>query len=258
MTVPVDLNCDMGESFGRYTLGQDEEVLPYVTSANIACGYHAGDPMVMDKSVRQASQNGVGIGAHPSYPDLQGFGRRPMNLGEEELKNFLIYQIGALHAFARVHGCRLQHVKIHGALSLMAATDAGIADVAAQSIAAVDPEIIFLAQAGSEMNRAGQDKGLKIAREFFADRNYDREGNLLSRKHPEALVKDREKTVERTVRALHESVVITPEGERVKLEGVDTVCIHGDSPEAASFAYDLRNGLEREGVNVKPLGEFVV
>ena len=257
MTINVDLNCDMGESFGRYILGQDDEVLQYVTSANIACGYHAGDPPVIDKTVSMAGQHKVGIGAHPSYPDLQGFGRRYMEVDEEDLKSFLVYQIGALQTMARIHGYPLQHVKLHGALYLQAAVNDGLASLAADVIASIGKDIIFLAQAGTEMIRAGEEAGLKTAQEFFSDRNYDDEGKLLSRKHAQAMVEKREEAVERAIRVLTDNIVITPWGNKVNLGKVDTICIHGDTPTTVSFAYDLRNKLEKEGINVKPLAQFL-
>ena len=181
----VDLNSDLGESFGLYKIGNDENVLKYVTSANIACGMHAGDPVVMSKTVKMATENGVGIGAHPGYPDLQGFGRRNMNLTPEEITAFVVYQVGALQTFAKSEGQKLQHVKAHGALYNMAAKDIKIARAIAEGIKLVDPNLIFMALAGSKMVEAAQDAGLKVAQEIFADRAYNSDGTLVARGTPE-------------------------------------------------------------------------
>jgi 5-oxoprolinase (ATP-hydrolysing) subunit A len=256
LTAVVDLNCDMGESFGRYKLGLDEEVIEFITSANIACGYHAGDPMVMRKTVTMAGEKGVGIGAHPSFPDLQGFGRRNMDLTEEEIRNFVIYQIGALKIFAEVCGYKLQHVKPHGNLNIMAATNLRMAEVIAEAVAEVDKNLIFVAIGGTELYRGAINMGLKVASEFFADRNYNPDGTLVSRRQPNALIVDEDLALKRTVRAVREGKLEAVDGSIVEIK-VDTICLHGDGASAVAFSRSIREGLQNEGVEVKPLSAFL-
>ncbi|HHY92713.1 MAG TPA: LamB/YcsF family protein [Firmicutes bacterium] len=254
--VRVDLNSDVGESFGAYKLGLDAEVLKHVTSANIACGLHAGDPMVMERTVALAVENGVGIGAHPGYPDLQGFGRRNMNLTPEEAKNFIIYQVGALAAFARAAGRPLQHVKAHGAFYNMAAKDAKLARAIAEGVKAVAPDAILLALAGSEMVKAAHAVGLKVAQEVFADRAYTAEGTLVPRSQPGSMIHDPEVAIPRVVRMVTEGKVTAVTGEEVAIQA-DSICVHGDNPEAIVFVARIREALAAAGVEVVPLAQVV-
>lgn len=254
--VRVDLNSDVGESFGAYKLGLDAEVLKHVTSANIACGFHAGDPMVMAKTVALAVENGVGIGAHPGYPDLQGFGRRNMNLTPEEVKNFVIYQVGALAAFARAAGRPLQHVKAHGALYNMAAKDAKLARAIAEGVKAVVPDAILLALAGSEMVKAGREVGLKVAQEVFADRAYNSDGTLVPRSQPGSMIHDPEVAIPRAVQMVTEGRVTAITGEEIAIQA-DSICVHGDNPEAIAFVVRIREALAAAGVEVVPLAQVI-
>ncbi|MBO8169119.1 MAG: LamB/YcsF family protein [Thermoanaerobacteraceae bacterium] len=245
---PVDLNCDMGESFGIYKLGLDEEVIKYISSANIACGFHAGDPVVMAKTVRLAKEHGVNVGAHPGYPDLVGFGRRVMHVDREELKQSLIYQIGALQAIAESQGVQLKHVKPHGALNNQAATDLDLARTIAEAIAAVSEDLIFIAMAGTAMCQAAEEFGLTVAREAFADRAYNDDGTLVSRKQPGAVIHDPDQVLERVQRMVNDGVVISINGKELPVE-VDTICVHGDTKEAVAMVRKLSEGLQ-----VRPLG----
>ncbi len=251
----IDLNCDMGESFGAYNIGMDETVISYITSANIACGWHAGDPLVMDKTVKMAVANGVGVGAHPGYPDLIGFGRRNMDCTPDEIRSYLIYQIGALQAFCTVHGTRLQHIKPHGALYLTAVGNEKVARAVAEAIVSVDPNLLYVALAGAKgemVRRIGKEVGLKVVYEAFPDRAYTPEGNLVSRHQPGAVIKDPEKVAERALRMAAEGVVIAINGASVPIEA-QTLCVHGDTPSAADLVKSIRQTLEAEGVAVQPM-----
>lgn len=252
----IDLNCDMGESFARYKIGLDEEVIKYITSANIACGWHAGDPMVMARTVKMAVENGVGPGAHPGYPDLIGFGRRNMDCTADEIRSYLIYQIGALDAFCRIHGTALQHVKPHGALYLTAVESEAVARAAAEAVIAVDPKLAYVALAGAKgekMRRIGEEVGLKVVYEAFPDRAYTPEGTLVSRRLPGAVIKDPKTVAERALRMAKEGVVTAVDGTEIPLE-VQTLCVHGDTPTAVNLVREIRKTLEREGVSVVPMG----
>jgi 5-oxoprolinase (ATP-hydrolysing) subunit A len=254
----IDLNSDVGESFGAYKLGMDEEVIKYITSANIACGWHAGDPAVMEKTVKMSVENGVGVGAHPGYPDLLGFGRRNMNCTMEDIKNYLIYQIGALEAFCKVHGTRLCHVKPHGALYLTAVENQEVARAVAEAIMSVNPELFYIALAGAKgevMRRIGQEVGLKVVYEAFPDRAYTAEGNLLSRNLPGAVIKDPEVVSERALKMAKEGKVIAVDGTSIPLV-VQTLCVHGDTPTAVDLVKSIRTILKNNSVEVKPMIEF--
>lgn len=251
----IDLNCDMGESFGAYKLGLDEEVIKYITSANIACGWHAGDPMVMDKTVKMAKENGVGVGAHPSYPDLLGFGRRNMDCLPEELRNYLVYQIGALRGFCDVHGVKLRHVKPHGNLYLTAVENEAVARAVAEAIVSVDPELVYVALAGAKgelMTRIGNEVGLKVAYEAFPDRAYTPEGTLVSRRQPGAVIKETEKVAERALKMAKEGKVVAVDGSEISL-AAQTLCVHGDTPGAVNLVKEIRELLEKERIEVKPM-----
>ncbi len=251
----IDLNCDMGESFGKYRLGMDEEAIKYITSANIACGWHAGDPLVMDTTVKMAADNGVGVGAHPGYPDLMGFGRRSMDCTTDEVRRYVVYQVGALQAFCKVHGSRLGHVKAHGALYLDAVDDEKVARAVAEAIVSVDPGLLYVALAGAKgemVTRIGKEVGLKVVYEAFPDRAYTPEGNLLSRRLPGAVIKDPDMVADRALRMAREGVVIAVDGTAVSLEA-QTLCVHGDNPTALENVKKIRAMLEAEGVALKPM-----
>jgi UPF0271 protein len=252
MNRTLDLNCDMGESFGAWTLGQDEALLDLVTSANIACGLHAGDPTVMARTVRNALARGVALGAHPSLPDLQGFGRRTMAVTPEEARDLVLYQIGALAAFARAAGGALRHVKPHGALYNMAAQDPALAQAIAGAVRAFDPDLVLVGLAGSRLVEAGTALGLRCASEVFADRGYEADGSLTPRSRPGAMVEDEDEAVARVVRMVREGVVRCRTGEDVPVVA-DTVCLHGDQPRALAFAQRLRAVLAGAGIRVRAL-----
>ena len=252
----VDLNSDLGESFGAYTIGLDEQVIAHISSANIACGYHAGDPLVMDKTVAAAKAAGIAIGAHPGYPDLIGFGRRNMTCSPAEVKAYVKYQLGALMAFAAAHGMKMQHCKPHGALYNMAGKDAALARAIAEAIAEVDSSIILLALAGSQMIKAGEEAGLRVASEVFADRAYQADGSLVPRQQPGAVIHDTDEAIARTIRMVKEGKVTAITGEDVPLKA-DSICVHGDNPSAVEFVRNIRARLEAEGVTIAPLSEIV-
>jgi UPF0271 protein len=245
----VDINCDMGESFGAYEIGADDDVLPHVTSANIACGFHGGDPTVMRKTVAAAAKLGVAVGAHPGLPDLAGFGRRAMQVTPDEVYDLLIYQIGALLGFAKAAGVPLRHVKPHGALYNMAAAQPALADAIARATRDVDPKLVLFGLAGSHLLKAAERAGIASASEAFADRNYLHDGALVPRSRPDALVHDVDEAVRRAVRMVKEGVVPDVEGEEIPIRA-DTMCIHGDGPNAGPLARALRSGLEAAGVDV--------
>ena len=250
MTKHIDLNCDMGESFGAWRMGQDEALLDLVTSANIACGYHAGDPTTMMRTVQCAVAKGVALGAHPSLPDLQGFGRRTMAVSPEEARSMTLYQVGALDAFARAAGGRLAHVKAHGALYNMAAKDRALAAAIATAVRDFDPSLILVGLSGSELIKAGLALGLTCASEVFADRGLEPDGSLTPRGRPGAMIEDEEQAVTRVLRMVLEGKVAGSDGVDVALQA-DTVCIHGDQPKALAFALRLREALARAGVEVR-------
>jgi UPF0271 protein len=249
----VDINCDMGESFGAYEIGADDEVLPYVTSANIACGFHGGDPAVMRKTVEGARKHHIAVGAHPSLPDLVGFGRRVMQVTPQEVYDLIIYQVGALLGFTRAAGVELRHVKPHGALYNMAASQAALADAIARAVHDVDPRLVLYGLAGSHLLTSAARAGLTTASETFADRNYLHDGALVPRSRPDAMVTDVDEAVRRAVRMVSHGVVTDVDGEDIPLRA-DTICVHGDGPNAAAIARRLREGLEASGVKVAAPG----
>jgi len=245
----IDLNCDMGESFGAYTIGADEVVMSSITSVNIACGYHGGDPGVMRRTVRLARDVGVAVGAHPGFPDLQGFGRRDLRLTPQEAEDMVLYQIGALAAMARAEGVELSHVKPHGALYNMAVKDRSLADAIGRAVLAFNPSLVFFALPNSELARAGAALGLKVALEGFADRAYEPDGSLTPRSRTGAVVHDPDVVVQRAVRLIVDGKVVATDGSTLAMH-VDTICVHGDTPGAPTLARALRTGLERAGVAV--------
>lgn len=244
----IDLNCDLGESFGPYTLGADAEMMPLITSANVACGLHAGDPEVMARTVALAKAHGVAVGAHPGYPDLQGFGRRAMTISPQALTSALLYQLGALQAFARVQGVELVHVKPHGALNNLAARDYPTALTVAEAVAAYDPNLILVGPGGSELCRAGVDVGLRVANEGFPDRGYLPDGQLMPRGQAGALISDPKQVAQNAVRLAREGIA----GSRI-----DTLCLHGDNPQAVENARQVRRALEAAGITICPLVQFL-
>lgn len=246
----IDLNCDLGESFGAYRIGMDEKVIPYITSANVACGFHAGDPLVMKKTVALCRQYGVGIGAHPGFRDLQGFGRRNMNISCEEAEADIIYQVGALKAFCDSEGVTLTHVKPHGALYNMAGKDYALALAVCKGIQAVDKELKILALSGSCMIQAARDIGLTAVSEVFADRAYQADGSLVPRSQPGAMITEEEEAIRRVVRMAKEGKVTAIDGTDVSI-AADSVCVHGDGEKALAFVKKIREALREAGVEVR-------
>jgi len=250
----IDINCDMGESFGVYTLGRDSEVMEYISSANIACGWHAGDPMVMEQTVRLAKEKGVAVGAHPGYPDLMGFGRRRMDLTLKEIENYLLYQMGALYAFARAHGLPLQHVKAHGALGNVAFVDLEVSKAIARAAARFSKAIVFVALAGTVMVQAAKEVGVRFVEEAYADRVYNPDGTLQSRKIAGSVIHDPEKAAGQALTMVQEGYVIANDGTPVRVKP-ETLCIHGDTPQAVAILQRIREALQRASIAVKPMGQ---
>ncbi len=245
----IDLNCDMGEGFGAWAMGNDIELLDHVSSANIACGFHAGDPSTMRRVVGVALERGVCVGAHPGLPDLQGFGRRVMQVSAAEVHAMVVYQVGALAAFAHAAGGALSHVKAHGALYNMAAKDRALADAIARAVHEVDPKLVLFGLAGSEMIRAAEALGLPVASEVFADRSYQDDGSLSPRGQPGALIEDVEQAVAQVLQMVRQRSVHSVSGKEVALRA-DTLCIHGDQPGALAFVRRIRSELDAIGVRV--------
>jgi 5-oxoprolinase (ATP-hydrolysing) subunit A len=248
----VDLNADVGESFGAWTLGHDAALFTHITSANVACGFHAGDPGVMRATVELAREHGVAVGAHPGFPDLSGFGRRDMHMSPREVEDLVVYQIGALAGVAAAQGVRLQHVKAHGALYNMAVTDLVLADAIARATAAIDPDLVLLGLPGSQLLRAGERAGLRTASEVFADRAYRCDGTLVPRAQPGAVIHDEEAVVRRVIAMVRDGTVTADDGTRVPLRA-DTICVHGDTPGAAQLAGRMRAALQDAGIHVRAL-----
>jgi UPF0271 protein len=251
MPARFDFNCDMGESFGAWTMGLDAEVIRHVTSANIACGFHAGDPATMRLTVALAESNGVGIGAHPGFPDLQGFGRRNLAASPREVRDDLVYQIGALTAFTRAK--KLQHVKPHGALYNMAVPGGDLARAIGEAVLETDASMILVALAGSRWADEAERMGLHVVREAFADRAVQADGTLVPRSKPGAVIHDRQQVIERSVRLATEGTVVAVTGEVVEMRA-GTLCLHGDTPDAVGLAAALRSALERAGIRLTPMG----
>ena len=256
IVMKVDLNSDLGESFGNYKIGMDDKVIPLVTSVNIACGFHAGDPTVMKKTVDLAVKSGVGLGAHPGYPDLVGFGRRKMAVSPSDVYNMVVYQVGALEAFAHAAGSKLQHVKPHGAMYNMAAKDAALAEAIAQAVYDVDKNLILYALAGSESVKAAQKIGLPVASEVFGDRSYQEDGSLTPRGQAGAMITDEEKSIEQVLNIVMNHQVVTLSGKTIPVQG-DTVCVHGDGQKALLFIEKIRKALGEHGIDIAPTGTFI-
>jgi UPF0271 protein len=253
----VDINSDLGESYGAYKTGNDEKIMPHITSANIACGFHAGDPTTIAKTVNLAKKYHVAVGAHPSFPDLMGFGRREMHLTSEEVRTYIIYQISALEGFARIAKTEIQHVKPHGALYNMAVRDEELSKAIVEAIKALNSELIVFAMRKSALASATSKKRLRVAYEFFADRAYNPDGSLVSRSHPKSLITEPRLVVRRAIQAVKEGTTQTDDGETVNLDGVHTICVHGDTPSAAELVAVLKKGLTRAGIAVEPVGRFM-
>jgi UPF0271 protein len=248
----MDLNSDLGESFGAWPMGQDEALMTSITSANVACGFHAGDPGVMRQTVALARQHNVAVGAHPGFPDLVGFGRREMEVAPREVEDLVLYQVAALAGVAAAQGVRLQHVKAHGALYHQACRDRALADAIARAVAALDRSLVVFGLPGSELLHAGERAGLRVAAEIFADRQYEPDGSLTSRRKPGAVIHDPTIVVERAVKMARDRVVVATDGSIVRLDG-HTMCLHGDTPGSAQLARAVREALEAAGVTVTSL-----
>lgn len=246
----IDLNCDLGESFGAYKIGMDTDVIPLISSANIACGFHASDPMVMSDTVKLAVQNKVALGAHPGFPDLVGFGRRNLKVSNEEAEAYVVYQIGALSAFATINGAKLNHVKLHGALYNMAAKDLSLAKAICSGIKKINPELKLIALSGSCMVKAAEEIGLPYLNEVFADRAYNDDGTLVSRTEKGSVITDTNVVVQRVVRMIEENVVETITGKIISITP-NTVCVHGDNPEALNLIKEMRKEFLQRGIEIK-------
>lgn len=252
----VDINCDMGESFGTYIKGKDEEIMKYITSANIACGFHAGDPATMRNTVQLAMEHNVGIGAHPGLNDLVGFGRRKIDISPQEAYDLVLYQIGALQAFVQAEGASLQHVKPHGALYNMAAKDKELSQALAEAVQKVDKNLILFGLAGGELYHAGIKKNVRTASEVFSDRTYQQDGTLTSRKEENALITTHEDAVKQVIRMIKEKKVYTLQDIDVDIEA-NTICIHGDGEHALDFARYINEALKAANIEIKPVHTFL-
>jgi UPF0271 protein len=255
----IDLNSDVGESFGIYKLGLDEEVIPLISSANVACGFHAGDPAVMRRTLSVAKTHGVSVGAHPGLPDLLAFGRRYMDASLSEIKDYTAYQVGALQAFAKLQGTKLQHVKPHGALYNMAVADIRIWEAAAEVIAGIDKSLILVALAGrnrEQIKAIGERHGIRVAFEFFADRAYNPNGSLVSRQDPGAVIHDEAAVARRVIKMVNDGKVVAKDGIEINLTA-DTICVHGDNPAAVRLIKRIREELTAAGIDIMPIGAFL-
>jgi UPF0271 protein len=251
----VNINSDLGESFGPWVMGNDVEVLKIVRSANVACGFHASDPTVMADTVKLCIENGVSIGAHPGFADLQGFGRRVINLTTKELEANIAYQLGALQAIAVMHGAKVTHIKPHGMMGNMSAESADMSEAIARATKAIDRDIIFLAQANTEQGKAARKYGLRVAEEVFADRTYTDKGFLTPRKEAGSMIKDPAQAVAHVRRMVDEQAIYSTSGKRIPCQ-VDSICVHGDGPTAVTVSKAVREGLEAAGIRVVPLPDL--
>ena len=251
----IDLNSDMGESFGPYVIGNDEEMMKIISSANVGCGFHGGDPLVMHKTLSMAKENGVGVGAHPGFFDLWGFGRRQIH-GErpEDVEKMLIYQVGAIQGMAASLDMKVTHYKIHGSLGNMACVDADLAMAAAKAVKALDRELLFVVLPGSELEKAGEKLGLRCAREIFADRAYDDEGMLVPRKAEGAVIHDPDIAAPRIVKFVEDGAIYSVNGKKIPVQ-IDTICVHGDTPSAVAMAGKVREALSKAGITTKSMAE---
>jgi UPF0271 protein len=255
----IDLNCDLGESFGAWKMGFDEEVMKYITSANVACGWHGGDPIVMSKTVQLAMENKVSVGAHPGYPDLLGFGRRSLDCTFDELKNYVIYQVGALDGFCQVHGVKMTHVKPHGKMYLDAFEKVDQARAIAEAIISYNPDLFYVAFAGVKgelMTKVAKEMRLKVVYEAFPDRAYTPEGDLVSRSQTGAVIKDPQEVAKRALLMAKEHKVIAIDGTSIEIEA-QTLCVHGDTPTAVDLVKTIREVLKKNGIDVIPMAAFI-
>lgn len=252
----VDLNSDLGESFGRYTLGSDDKIIPLITSANVACGYHASDPVVMEKTIASVKKAGIHAGAHPGFPDLMGFGRRNMNVTPAEAKAYTLYQLGALYGFCQSQGISMQHVKPHGAMYNMAAKDYTLSRAICEAIYEFDKNLIVLALSGGELARAAKDMGMRTAQEVFADRAYEEDGTLVDRRKEGAMITDEKTAISRVVRMVKEKKVMAITGKDIPIEA-DSICVHGDGAKALAFVEQIRRTLSEEGIEICPIDKIV-
>ena len=257
MRLKIDINSDLGESFGHFRIGYDKEIMPFITSANIACGFHAGDPDVMALTVKLAKKNGVAVGAHPGFPDLIGFGRRKMSLSPKEVRNMITYQLGSLEAFARDAEIPMQHVKPHGALYNMAMNDEYYAEAIIEALQSFNPELVLFTLANSKIVEIASESGIRVACEAFIDRAYHSDGGLLPRNREGAVIVDLKYVVERAVKIVVEREITTIDGKRLKFDRVDTLCVHGDTLNAVEIAKSLRRELSVADVEVVSVGTFV-
>jgi UPF0271 protein len=257
LKLQIDINCDLGESYGAFKIGNDEKIMPHITSANIACGFHAGDPIIMAQTVNLAKKHGVAVGAHPGYPDLLGFGRREMHLTIEEIKNYTIYQVSAIQGFAKIAGLNLHHVKPHGALYNTAVKDEETSKGIVDAVKALDKSLIIFAPPKSVLAKIATEAGLRVAHEFFADRAYNADGSLVSRKQPNSIITEPSLVLERTIKVLREGKVLALNGETVTLGKVHTICVHGDTPTAIKLTEVLKKELVKSGIQVMPVGKFI-
>ena len=252
----IDLNADLGESFGPWPMGNDEALLDLVSSANVACGFHAGDPLIMQRTVERAKSRGVDLGAHVGFPDRQGFGRRVMQIDTVELAAMVIYQLGALDGIARAAGSRVTHMSFHGALGNMAAADAKLAAPLVRAVAAFDPKLLIVSSTSHAIETAAADCGLSVATTFLADRAYGDDGLLVPRKNPGAVIHDADLVEERVQRLLREGVVITASGKKLPMQA-SSILLHGDTPGAVGFARKVRASIEASGGKIVPVSRLV-
>lgn len=252
----IDINCDMGESFGRYQLGLDAEIMPFISSANIACGFHAGDPNVMHKTVQMAVKHGVGVGAHPGFPDLVGFGRRNLNMLADELRDAIIYQVGALMGFTQMFGANIQHVKPHGAMYNMAAENESMAKTIVETLLKLNDQLILFGLSGSKILSIARKSGLRIACEVFADRAYNEDGSLVSRQQTGAVITNSSEVATRILKMVKERKVTAITGREIDLE-LDTICVHGDTAGAVDHVKHIVRVLKQEGIEIAPIGTFL-
>lgn len=248
----IDLNCDLGEAFGNYSFGGDKDIIPLITSANIACGFHAGDENVMNEIIQLAKENNVGIGAHPGLPDLQGFGRRKMDIKPKEIYNLVVYQLGALNGFCKIHGTRINHVKPHGALYNMGAKNKEIAQAIAQAVYDFDKSLVLVGLSNTLLISEAEALGLRTASEVFADRRYEDDGQLVSRQESDATITNTDEALQQVLKMVTENKVVSKNGKEIDLQA-DTICVHGDGAHALDFVTQIRKKLTKEGIDIQSL-----
>lgn len=248
----IDLNCDLGEAFGNYSFGGDKDIIPLITSANIACGFHAGDENVMNETIQLAKENNVGIGAHPGLPDLQGFGRRKMDIKPKEIYNLVVYQLGALNGFCKINGTRINHVKPHGALYNMGAKNKEIAQAIAQAVYDFDKSLVLVGLSNTLLISEAEALGLRTASEVFADRRYEDDGQLVSRQESDATITNTDEALQQVLKMVTENKVVSKNGKEIDLQA-DTICVHGDGAHALDFVTQIRKKLTKEGIDIQSL-----